>query len=156
MCHSVEEESGSDHLISVFCLLALVNGVAWALRDLFLLRISVIEPSLLVACHGQFVFTLDFSDHATVLDTVLAHLGGARVLATLCSLFRGLLPHASQRALELFHRHTSILIQIELLHEHFDLFFQRWETICLSQKVLNFIRGDSARAIFVDFVENSL
>ena len=121
-----------------------MNRVSRAFSDLFLLGVSVVESCFLVACHGQLVFTLDFALHTTVLHPVFTHLLSARVFTASGRLLCSLLSHAHQGTLELVNGHPPILIQIELFHEHFDLFFQRGEAVSFSQKVLDLIWGDSA------------
>ena len=151
--YSLEEEACTDHLIGVLCLLALVYGIGLHLGNISLLLVIVVKSCPLSTGHGQFVLIGDITIDALVLETILAKLVGASVLTTLSCPLVHLLAHANQGRFEFIQGNASILIQIELRHEHLDLFFERRETVGFSKELLNLIGSNRSAAIFIDTTE---
>ena len=114
-----------------------MHGVGLHLGDISLLLVTVVKSCPLSTGHGQFVLVGDITIDALVLETILAKLVGASVLTSLSCLLVHLLAHANQGRFEFIQGNASILIQIELRHEHLDLVFERREAVGLSQEFLN-------------------
>ena len=151
--HSLEEEACANHLVSVLGLLAFVDGVSLHLGNITLLLITVVKSCPLSTSHRQFVLVGDITIDALVLETILAKLVGAGVLTSLSCPLVHLLAHANQGRFEFIQSNASILIQIELGHEHLDLFFERRETVGLSKEFFDLVRSDGTATIFVDTTE---
>ena len=76
-----------DHLLSVFGLGALPDGLAFLERDLLLLRVLVVEADTLVEGNWLLILVLDFEIHALVLVSVITHLVEAGVFLSAAGFF---------------------------------------------------------------------
>ena len=148
--------AGLDHLLSVFGLGALPDGLAFLERNLLLLRVLVVEADTLVEGDWLLILVLDFEIHALVLVSVITHLVEAGVFLSAAGFLVDDLSKAVKCGLKLLPGDFPVLIRVELLHKQINFIFERWEPIRLEQQYLDLLAGDEAAAIAIDAFEGRL
>ena len=148
--------AGLDHLLSIFGLRALPDGLALLESDLLLLRVLVVEADTLVEGDWLLILVLDFEIHALVLVSVITHLVEAGVVLSAAGVLVDDLSKAVKCGLKLLPGDFPVLIRVELLHKHINFIFEWWEPVRLEQQYLDLLAGDVAASIAIDAFEGRL
>ena len=149
-------EASLDHFLSIFCFIALVDGVPLHLKKFFIPFVSDSEPDALVESDGDLVLGVRSVLHPDVLEAVAVHFVKACVFFGDTFLGLELVPHSDEASFEFFKRNFSIVVLIEVFHEHLDLFFDGWVAVRLVEQLLHLVGSDEARLVFVDSLEGFL
>ena len=145
--------AGLDHLLSVFGLGALPDGLAFLERDLLLLRVLVVEADTLVEGNWLLILVLNFEIHALVLVSVITHLVEACVFLSTAGFFVNDLSKAVECGLKLLPGDFPVLVSVELLHEQINFVLEGWEPVRLEQQDLDLLAGDVPASIAIDTLE---
>jgi hypothetical protein len=111
-------DASLDHLLSIFSLRTLADGMFDLLADLLSNLILMIEADTLVKRDGDLILILQVIVHSLVFESVFLHFVKACVLLGSLGLGVQLLLQPGQGVGELFPRDPAVLVDIELLHEH--------------------------------------